>query len=132
MSRSRISYFISFLFAIFLGILSRKISFVPLWIGDFLYAVMIYILIRVVFPSKKVFYILLFSALTCYSIEFLQLYEGQWMIELRKTFLGRYVLGQGFLWSDIVAYTFGILFIFSIERLILKYHNHETRFCIKQ
>ncbi|WP_239023345.1 ribosomal maturation YjgA family protein [Flavobacterium endoglycinae] len=93
---------------------------------------MIYILIRVVFPSKKVFYILLFSALTCYSIEFLQLYEGQWMIELRKTFLGRYVLGQGFLWSDIVAYTFGILFIFSIERLILKYHNHETRFCIKQ
>jgi hypothetical protein len=45
------------------------------------------------------------------------------MIELRKTMFGRYVLGQGFLWTDILAYTFGIAVAFSIEKIILKPRN---------
>jgi hypothetical protein len=61
--------------------------------------------------------------LVCYTIEFLQLYQGNWMIELRKTLFGRYVLGQGFLWTDILAYTFGIAVAFSIEKIILKHRN---------
>ncbi|MBO9585555.1 MAG: DUF2809 domain-containing protein [Flavobacterium sp.] len=120
MNKSRIHYFLVFLSIIFFGILSRKISFVPLWIGDFLYAVMIYFLVRVFFPSKKFFFIILASLLICYCIEFLQLYQGEWMVELRKTLFGRYVLGQGFLWSDILAYTFGITFAFIIEKSFLK------------
>ncbi|PTT09503.1 DUF2809 domain-containing protein, partial [Flavobacterium sp. HMWF030] len=38
----------------------------------------------------------------------------------------RYVLGQGFLWTDIIAYTFGIAFAFSIERIILKNTNQVS------
>ncbi len=132
LSKSRICYFLVFLSIIFFGILSRKISFIPLWIGDFLYAVMIYFLVRIFFPSKKYFFIILLSLFICYGIEFLQLYQGEWMVELRKTLLGRYVLGQGFLWSDILAYTFGIVTTFIIENYFLKYHKHESRFRIKQ
>ena len=123
LNKLRLQYFILFLSVIFLGILSRKISFVPLWTGDFLYAVMIYFLVRILFPLKKSTSILFLSLLICYTIEFLQLYQGNWMIELRKTLFGRYVLGQGFLWSDILAYTFGIAVVFSIEKFILKHRN---------
>lgn len=126
MNKSRIQYFILFLCVIFIGILSRKNSFIPLWAGDFLYAVMIYCLVRIFFPLKKAFLIVLFSLLICYGIEFLQLYQAEWIIELRKTLFGRYVLGQGFLWSDILAYTFGIAFAFIIEKIILNRFNQKS------
>jgi hypothetical protein len=124
--KSRIYYFIIFLSIIFLGILSRKISFIPLWIGDFLYAVMIYFLVRIFLPLKKAFLIALLSLLICYSIEFLQLYQAEWIIELRKTLFGRYVLGQGFLWSDILAYTFGIAYAFLVEKIVLNYISQKS------
>jgi len=132
LQKVRIYYFSFFLFVILLGILSRKTALIPLWIGDFLYAVMIYLLTRVLFMSKKTSFTILFSVLTCYSIEFLQLYQGEWIIELRKTLFGRYVLGQEFLWSDILAYTFGITFISLIEKITLKYYNDETCLRVKQ
>jgi hypothetical protein len=124
--KSRIYYFIIFLSIIFLGILSRKISFIPLWIGDFLYAVMIYFLVLIFLPFKKAFFIALISLLICYGIEFLQLYQAEWIIELRKTLFGRYVLGQGFLWSDILAYTFGITVSLAAEKIIFKYLNQKS------
>ncbi len=124
--KSRIYYFTLFLFIIFLGICSRKTTFVPLWIGDFLYAVMIYFLARIFFPFQKYHIIILLSIITCYSIEFLQLYQGEWMIELRKTLFGRYVLGQGFLWEDILAYTFGIITIFVFEKITFNYFSQKS------
>ncbi|MET3026892.1 DUF2809 domain-containing protein [Flavobacterium sp. UW10123] len=126
MNKSRIYYTLIFLSIIFLGILSRKISFIPLWIGDFLYAVMIYFLVRIFLPFKNAFGIALLSLLICYGIESLQLYQGEWMIELRKTLFGRYVLGQGFLWEDILAYTFGILTAFMAEKLTLNFLNQKS------
>jgi len=120
LNKARIYYFLVFLSIIFFGILSRKIPFIPLWIGDFLYAVMIYFLVRIFFPAKKFVFIILLSLFICYCIEFLQLYQGEWMVELRKTLFGRYVLGQGFLWSDILAYTFGITIAFITEKSFLK------------
>ncbi len=124
--KSRVYYFIIFLSIIFLGILCRKISFIPLWIGDFLYAVMIYFLVRIFLPLKKAFLIALLSLLICYSIEFLQLYQAEWIVELRKTLFGRYVLGQGFLWSDILAYTFGIAVASLIEKNSFKLYQSKV------
>ncbi|RED26439.1 uncharacterized protein DUF2809 [Flavobacterium cutihirudinis] len=132
MNKSRISYFLAFLFTIFLGILSRKISFIPVWIGDFLYAIMIYFLIRIFLFNKKASIVLLLSLVSCCAIEFLQLYQADWIINLRKTLFGKYVLGQGFLWSDILAYTIGITFIYLLEKIILKYTSYEISFRIKQ
>lgn len=123
LKKLRLQYLILFLLIILLGIISRKISFIPLWIGDFLYAVMIYFLVRILFPIKKSTIIALLALLICYGIEFLQLYQAEWIIELRQTLFGRYVLGQGFLWSDILAYTFGIFTIYLAEKIVLKKRN---------
>ncbi|PBJ12320.1 DUF2809 domain-containing protein [Flavobacterium sp. ACN6] len=119
--KSRIYYFIIFITTILLGILSRKIPFVPLLIGDFLYAFMIYFLVRVFLPYKKALLIAFLSLAICYCIEFLQLYQADWIVELRKTLFGRYVLGQGFLWSDIAAYTLGVCTAFFLENIFKKY-----------
>lgn len=132
MKNLRIRYFIILISIIFLGIISRKIDFVPLCFGDFLYAVMIYILTRIFLIQLKPIQITILSLLICYSIEFFQLYQSNWIIVVRKTLLGKYVLGQGFLWTDIIAYTFGIAIIFISEKIILKNHIYETRFRIKQ
>ena len=87
---------------------------------------MIYVLIRIVFTNKKAIQVAIISLLICYGIEFLQLYQGEWMIELRKTLFGRYVLGQGFLWTDIIAYTCGIAIAFLIEKLALKRLSNQV------
>jgi len=87
---------------------------------------MIYFLVRIFLPSKKAFLIAFISILICYSIEFLQLYQANWIIEIRKTLFGRYVLGQGFLWSDILAYTFGIASSFLVEKIVLNYISQKS------
>ncbi len=87
---------------------------------------MIYFLARIFFPFQKYHIIILLSLITCYSIEFLQLYQGGWMIELRKTLFGRYVLGQGFLWEDILAYTFGIITVFVFEKITFNYFSQKS------
>ena len=126
MNTSRILYFILLLLTIFLGILSRKIPSIPLCIGDFLYAVMIYFLLSILFLNKKSLQIIILSLLICYGIEFLQLYQAEWIIELRKTLFGKYVLGQGFLWSDILAYTFGVFIAFMVDKIIFKNINQKS------
>lgn len=81
---------------------------------------MIYILTRIFLVNRKPVQIAIISLITCYSIEFFQLYQAEWIIALRKTLFGRYVLGQGFLWTDLAAYTFGVVFAFITEKIILK------------
>lgn len=100
--------------------MSRKTDLIPLCTGDFLYAVMMYVFIRLVWIDKSAIQILMISLAICYGIEFSQLYHANWINELRNTLLGRYTLGQGFLWSDILAYSFGGLFAFLIEKIVLK------------
>lgn len=65
---------------------------------------------------KKIIIPLLF----CYIIEFQQLYHSSWIVAIRNTTLGHYALGEGFLWSDILCYTFGIAFAFFIDTILLK------------
>lgn len=87
---------------------------------------MIYVLTRIFFINKKALFIATTSLLLCYGIEFFQLYQAEWIIAIRKTLFGRYVLGQGFLWSDILAYTLGITFVFIVEKNILKYYTTQV------
>lgn len=109
-------YPILVLLIIILGILSRKISIIPLFVGDLLYAMMIYFIVRFFFNKNDLLKSAIIALLICFSIEFLQLYQANWMIEIRKTTFGHYVLGQGFLWSDLVAYFIGVLISYSIDK----------------
>jgi len=119
MKESRISYLLITFVIIVIGIFSRKIAFVPFFVGDVLYAVMVYFGIRFLFIRLKKIKSAFIALLICYCIELLQLYDAEWIIKVRNTLFGHYVLGQGFLWSDIAAYSFGVLIAYFFEKIAI-------------
>ena len=54
------------------------------------------------------------ALITSYAVEFSQMLSSEWLVKLRSTFLGHMLLGQGFLWIDLIAYTIGIIIIYLI------------------
>lgn len=104
---SRKSYLIIIFFVIILGLLSRHFRVIPLFIGDVLYATMVYFIMRFIFISRAIKFSVV-ALLFCFAIEFSQLYQALWINDLRHTLLGRLALGQGFLWSDLLCYVLGV------------------------
>lgn len=107
--KSRLQYLGIIIVIIILGLLSRKISFIPHFVGDMLYAAMIVGWFRFLFLSLSLKQVIFWSVVFCFGIEFSQLLQQDWLVELRATLLGKLVLGRGFLWSDLLAYTIGAL-----------------------
>ncbi|MEQ8242479.1 DUF2809 domain-containing protein [Fulvivirga sp.] len=122
-SRNRTLYFFLIISTIAIGLASRG-SFSPDFIkdyaGDPLYALMIYWIIGFLFPKASALKVALISLITCYAIELSQLYQADWINEIRRTRLGGLVLGYGFLWSDIISYTVGVLVGLSLEYKLQK------------
>lgn len=116
----RLIYFCNVIAIIILGIFSRKIAGIPLIVGDVLYAMMIYFLMRFFFISKSKIFNAVLSLTFCATIELLQLYQAEWIINIRKTTFGHYVLGEGFLWSDLLAYVVGVVLGYFVDRLLFK------------
>lgn len=123
MKNNRLNYFTLIILVMILGIVSRKISNIPLFIGDLLYAVLIYFGFRFLIIKSGKSTSLLFSLLFCFGIEFLQLVQIDWLIAIRKTTLGHYILGQGFLWLDLLCYVIGTLLAFLIDWKFIKTQN---------
>jgi hypothetical protein len=87
--------------------------------GDFLVVVFLYCLLQS-FCSIKVVPSALFVLLFAYFIEILQYYHFIELIGLQDIFLARMVIGTTFSWSDIYAYTGGILFVVFCEWMFRK------------
>ena len=126
LKNSRIRYFILTLIVITLGLTSRKIDGVPTFFGDTLYAVMVYFGMRMLFVNINIKKITIFALLFCFAIEFLQVYDAEWMLAIRRTQLGHYALGQGFLWSDLGFYSLGIMITFLMESGFVNKINHAN------
>jgi len=108
MFRSRMLFFCLIIVTIIIGLLCRHFAFVPLFIGDILWALMVYFIVRFLFINAAIKPIIIGALLFCYSIEFSQLYKAHWINSLRHTLFGWLVLGEGFLWSDLLCYTIGM------------------------
>lgn len=108
MQRSRIVYFIHIIATIVLGLLSRHIPGIPLFIGDILWGLMVYFIVRFLFINQTIKWITIASLLFCYAIEFSQLYQAPWINNIRHTVIGGLILGETFLWGDMLCYTVGI------------------------
>lgn len=93
-----------------LGFYSRTslpmLSLVRSFGGDVLWAGMVYFLLAFCFPNKKIHTLIWITLGFSYIIECSQLWDVSWLVYARSTPL-RYVLGQGFVWSDLVCYTIG-------------------------
>jgi len=120
MRKSRLLYFILVIATIITGLLSRHLKSIPLFIGDILWALMVYFIARFLFINKPIKFVVIVSLLFCIAIEFSQLYKAPWIDDLRHTLLGRLVLGQGFLWSDLLCYIAGVGIGVALERALSK------------
>ena len=120
LKNNRISYFTLNALTIILGILSRKIDGFPTFFGDTLYAVLIYFGLRMFFINLNLKKTAILALVFCFGIEFLQLYRAEWIVAIRRTTVGHYFLGQGFLWSDLAYYTLGVILAFLIDFNLVK------------
>ncbi|MCC8188683.1 MAG: DUF2809 domain-containing protein [Bacteroides sp.] len=113
MVKKRLIYLSAVLICIILGLSSRYYgpalpSFVTEYAGDVLWAAMVYYGFRSLFPSSHIRRSALWAFLFSWCIEFSQLYQAEWIRQLRANRFAALVLGQGFLWSDLLCYTAGI------------------------
>ena len=122
MRRNRILYLILTIITIILGLLSRKVQGLPQIIssysGDILWALMVFFLLAFLFNKKSTIFILILSIIFSYGIEISQLYHAPWIDSIRATTLGGLILGFGFLWSDLICYTVGIVIGAIIDKII--------------
>ncbi len=123
-ARNRIVYLLCVVTVMVLGLSSRKYAgylpeYINAYLGDALWAVMTYLFTAVLLHDRKPLQIALVSLLFCYLIEISQLYHAPWIDAIRNTRLGGLVLGFGFLWTDIIAYTMGIGVMLAIESVYI-------------
>ncbi|WP_419887485.1 DUF2809 domain-containing protein [Neobacillus niacini] len=109
---------------ILLGLASRKFShllfpFLAENAGDVLWAMMIYYGFRFLFVKKRMLTAIILSFLFSFGIEFSQLYQADWINQIRGTLLGALILGKGFLTVDLIRYTTGIIIGASFDRVLI-------------
>ncbi len=122
-SSDRTSYVIIVVMVVMLGLLSRRFSswfpeIINLYVGDILWAMMVYFFIKVFFPYWPIIKVGLIGLSFCFLIEVTQLFQAPWINAIRKTTLGGLILGFGFLWSDLLAYSLGILLGTGLESIL--------------
>jgi hypothetical protein len=99
---------------------------VNLYLGDILYAFMMFYIVSffVVNKSRNTRAILALGI--CYCIEASQLYQADWINAVRQTIPGKLVLGAGFLWSDILAYSIGVFLAYVVDKFVLFRAKNRT------
>ena len=138
LQRSRVIYFFLTLIIICLGLASRKhINYLPSFLGkysgDTLWATMVYLGLAFLLNWLSIGKITILSLICSYGIEISQLYQGEWINKIRNTLIGSLILGHGFLFSDLICYSIGILIGILIDKYILKIilikENKYDKFC---
>lgn len=122
--RNPLKYLLLILTVMLLGLSSRHLApYLPnwlnFWLGDALWALMVYFMIAFLLRKSKLSRVALGAVCFSFAVEFSQLYHPQWLDALRRTRLGGLILGYGFLWSDLAAYTLGIGIGILLEALVI-------------
>lgn len=120
--KNRIKYFIITIIIMLMGLLSRKFMFIfprniAPFVGDMLWAMMIYFGFRFLFPKLNITKSLVLAFLFSFSIEISQLYQAQWINNIRNTIIGGLILGHGFLFEDLISYSIGIILGCVVDKL---------------
>jgi hypothetical protein len=111
--RSRWFYLVLVLVVIGLGLASRRFaaalpSVLGKYPGDALWALMVFLLVGCLAPRWPSFRVALIALGLSFAVEFLQLYQAEWITSIRKTTLGHLVLGSHFHAMDLLAYVVGV------------------------
>jgi len=92
-------------------------SFIRPYFGDFLVVILIYCFLKS-FWNEKVLIVGMLTLLFSFAIEIGQYFNLVKLLGLEHSELARVVIGTGFAWGDMLAYTLGIVFVFVCEKFI--------------
>lgn len=103
---------------IIVGLYSRSTypfpMFLKAYLGDVLWTSMVYFVIVLCFPRIKASTAFIIALLGSFCVEFSQLISNPTLEYLRTTFL-RYIIGQGFVWSDLICYCIGAISAYILD-----------------
>jgi hypothetical protein len=124
-------YAAALLACVLLGLASRAYQswlpeFLAVHAGDALWAGMIYCGVRMLAVNRSIAFAAFVSLLFCFAIEFSQLYQGDWLNQLRATTLGALALGHGFLAVDLLRYSAGIALALTLDAGWLRIRGYRA------
>jgi hypothetical protein len=90
-------------------------SLVRPYVGDYLVVMLLYCAVRT-FVRATVWKVALGVLLFSYLVETLQFYQLVNRLGLQDNIIAKTVIGYGFDWADLVAYTFGIITVLAVDR----------------
>lgn len=90
---------------------------IPEETGDGLWAMALFYFLRFLFINQELERIAIATFAISFAVEFSQLIRWEWLVAFRSTFIGHMLLGQGFVWWDLLAYIIGVLLAYLIARL---------------
>lgn len=115
-------YITAILLCVLIGLSSRYTSFYPqaiqVHLGDAVWASMIYFGFKLITKKDNTLSPIFLSLFFCWFIEFSQIYQGDWLVHIRNTFIGGLILGKGFLWTDLLRYAIGIVLAVATDMLL--------------
>ena len=122
--RSRRVYLLAIAVLFLFGLPSRLVpqllpAFYVNYIGDALWAMAIFFMLGVVFPAASTKRFVMTTLAITYAIEISELYQADWINELRSIKIIGLILGYTFLWTDLVMYTLGIAVGALLEKRLL-------------
>lgn len=88
--------------------------------GDTLWTVMVYFVLRLLFPNFSPAQTCIASIAYSFLTELSQMLKYDFLLQLRSTRLGALILGHGFLWSDLACYLLGAMIAFGVDLILMK------------
>ena len=118
--KKRITFVALALIAIPIGLASRQDelrlpAFITEHAGDAIWTALVYCCISACSPNSKVITMISLTLGFAFCVEFSQLYHAPWLDSIRDTTLGGLVLGEQFIWVDLLRYLAGAMFCGAIE-----------------
>ena len=115
-----------FLFLVELAIaFTLKTGFIRHTFGDYLVVILLYAIIRGC-TNMSVWASSLVVLLIAFGIEFLQLTPFLTYFNLQNSYTAKLIFGSTFQFTDLVAYTLGVVTVLLVEKSILRYNSIQN------
>jgi hypothetical protein len=89
-----------------------------LYAGDTLWAAVAYFGIALLVPRLGLLQVAGLALAVSFGVEVSQLYHAPWIASIRATRPGGWILGRGFLWTDLVCYSAGIALAAGLDWMV--------------